>query len=187
MLDLDPWDIYIKEQEGDDGIPEVLTRMTAKIGKTFYSGVDMADIDVRFDRQQDNSWAGKVNGERIKGNIAFNWDRTSRWVKTRLGHVVWNEAEKETLPAGPPQNPTEFPVLDVVIEDMVFHGMKLGRVSLHGEPVPGNWELQYLNLERPEMKVSAKGRWSGLGPNQSSSFGVDFTSTDMLATLKHWI
>jgi uncharacterized protein (TIGR02099 family) len=184
MLDIDPWDNYIKEQEGDDGIPEVLTRMSAKLGKTFYSGVDMADIDVKFDRLQDNSWAGKVNGERIKGDIAFNWDRSSKWLKTRLSHAIWNEAEKETLSAGPPQNPTEFPILDVVIEDMVFHGMKLGRLSLHGEPVPGNWELQYLKLDRPEMKVSATGRWSGLGPKQTSSFGVDFTSTDMLTTLQ---
>ena len=184
MLDLDPWDSYIKEQEGDGGIPEVLTQMTAKIGKTFYSGVDLADIDLGFDRLQDGSWAGKVHGERVKGEIGFNWDRTSKWVKTRLSHAIWNEAEKEQMSSTSSQNPTEFPVLDVIIDDMEFHGMKLGRLSLQGEPTPGNWELQYLNLERPEMKVTAKGRWSGLGPNQVSNFGVDFTSTDMLTTLK---
>lgn len=184
ILDLDPWHSYIRRQEGDGGIPEVLTRMSAKVGKTFYSGVNMADVDAGFDRQKDGSWQGNVNGERIKGDIGFNWDRSSRWIKTRLNHVIWSKAEEEPAPADSTQKPAEFPVLDVIIEDMVFHNMKLGRLSLHGEPTPSNWELQFLKLDRPEMKLTAKGKWTGRGKSQLSSFDVDFTSTEMQTTMK---
>ena len=47
----------------------------------------MADIAVGFDRQKDGSWQGYINGERVKGEIGFNWERSSQWVKTRLSTV----------------------------------------------------------------------------------------------------
>jgi uncharacterized protein (TIGR02099 family) len=183
FLDLDPWDNYIKRQEGDDGLPEVLTRMTAKIGTTFYAGVDMADIATRLDRTKGGSWQGTISGERVKGDIEFNWERSSRWVKMQLAHLIWNEAEKETTPAEIPQDAQKFPTLNVTINDLVFHKMKLGRLSMQGEPTVNDWELQLLKLDRPDMKVVANGHWLGQGDDHTSSFDVDFTSSDMRTTL----
>jgi uncharacterized protein YhdP len=40
-----------------------------------------------------------------------------------------------------------------------------------------------LKFDRPDMKVTANGRWSVLDNEHRSSFNVDFTSTDMSATL----
>ncbi|MEA1889146.1 MAG: AsmA-like C-terminal region-containing protein, partial [Pseudomonadota bacterium] len=183
FLDLDPWDSYIKRQEGDDGLPEVLTRMTAKIGTAFYAGVDMADLAAGFDRQKDGSWQGAIRGERIKGDIEFNWERSSRWAKIQLAHLIWNEAEKETVSSETAQDPRKFPSLNVTIDDLVFHNMKLGRLSMQGEPTVNDWELQILKLNRPDMKVIANGHWRGQADDHSSSFDVDFTSTDMRTTL----
>ncbi|MFW2439786.1 MAG: YhdP family protein [Arenicellales bacterium] len=183
FLDLDPWDNYLKKQEDDDGLPEVLTRMTANIGTAFYAGVDMADITTEFDRQKDASWQGTISGGRIKGNIGFSWERSSRWVKMQLVHLIWNEAEKETAPAEIPQDPQKFPALNVTIDDLVFHNMKLGRLSMQGEPTVNEWELQLLKLDRPDMKVVANGHWRGQSDGHSSSFDVDFTSADMRTTL----
>jgi uncharacterized protein YhdP len=183
FLDLDPWDSYIKKQEGDDGLPEVLTHMSAQLGTAFYAGVNMADIATEFDRQKDGSWQGTISGERVKGDIGFNWDRSSHWVKMQLEHLIWNEAEKETVTAETKQDPRKFPRLDVSIDDLVFHKMKLGRLSMLGEPTVNDWELQSLKLERPDMKVSANGQWQAQGSDHASSFEVDFTSTDMQATL----
>ena len=183
LLDLDPWDSYIKQQEGDDGLPEVLTRMSAKIDTAYYSGVDMADIDIGLDRQEDGSWKGAVTGQRVKGDVAFNWDISSHWVKMHLAHLIWNEAEQEVLSTGPAQDPKSFPNLNVTIDDLDFQKMKLGKLSMQGKPAQDDWELDLLKLERPDMKVTANGRWTGKGKNQTSSFNVDFTSTDMLTTL----
>lgn len=183
VLDLDPWDIYLKKQPGDEGMPEVLTAMSAKLGTAFYAGVNMADIDLRFDRQQDGSWQGKVQGDRINGDLGFNWQRNSRWVNMQLDRLVWNEAEKEQTPAESPQQPDQFPRVKAVIEDLVFHNMKLGRMTLQGKPANSEWDMQLLKLERPDMKVTANGRWREQGGKQTSSFDVDFTSTDMLSTL----
>ena len=183
FLDLDPWDNYIKRQEGDDGLPEVLTRMAANIGAAFYAGVDMADIATSLDREKGGSWQGTISGERIKGDIGFNWERSSHWVKMQLAYLIWNEAEKETVPAETAQDPQKFPTLNVSIDDLVFHKMKLGRLSMQGEPTVNDWELQLLKLDRPDMKVVANGHWRGLGDDHSSTFDVDFTSSDMRATL----
>jgi uncharacterized protein YhdP len=183
FLDLDPWDSYIKSQEGDDGLPEVLTRMSARLDTAFYSGVDMADIATEFDRQKDGSWQGTVNGERVKGDIEFNWEPSSRWVKMQLAHLIWNKAEKEIISTGPKQDPEKFPTLNVTIDDLQFHKMNLGRLSMQGEPTVNEWELQLLKLDRPDMNIVANGHWRRRGDDHSSSFDVDFTSTDMLATL----
>ncbi len=182
-LDLDPWDSYIKRQEGDDGIPAVVTQMSGKIDKVYYSKVDMADVDIGFDRQKDGSWQGKVDGERIKGNVGFKLDRTSRWVKMRLEELIWNKAEEGQTDTETALDPLDFPSLDAVIENLVFHKMKLGRLTLLGEPTENEWELQLLKLVRPDMKVTANGRWRGRDNSNTSRFDVDFSSTDMLATL----
>lgn len=182
-LDLDPWDSYIKRQEGDEGIPAVVTQMSGKIDRVYYSKVDMADVDVGFDRQKDGSWQGRVDGERIKGDVGFNLDSSSRWVNMRLEKLIWNEAEEEQTTTDPALDPADFPSLDVAIENLVFHKMELGSLTLLGEPTANEWELQFLKLHRPEMKVTAKGRWRGRDNNYKSSFDVDFTSTDMLTTL----
>jgi uncharacterized protein (TIGR02099 family) len=182
-LDLDPWDSYIKMQEGDEGIPAVVANMSGKIDRVYYSKVDMADVDVSMDHQQDGSWRGKVDGERIKGDFHFKIDQSARWVNLRLKELVWKEAEEEQVTTEPALDPKDFPTLDAVIENLVFHKMNLGKMSMLGEPTENYWELQYLKLDRPEMKVTAKGLWRGGEGNQASNFEVDFTSTDMLATL----
>lgn len=182
-LDLDPWDNYIKRQEGDEGIPAVVTQMSGKIDRVYYSKVDMADVDVIFDRQKDGSWEGKVDGERIKGDVGFKLDSSSRWVNMRLEKLIWNEAVGKQTTTEPALDPVDFPSLDVAIENLVFHKMNLGRLTLLGEATDYEWELQLLKLDRPEMKLKANGRWRGRNNNQTSSFDVDFTSTDMLATL----
>lgn len=43
--------------------------------------------------------------------------------------------------------------------------------------------MQIMKLDRPDMKVTAKGDWKSAGGNHISSFDVDFTSTDMETTL----
>ncbi|NOY16800.1 MAG: TIGR02099 family protein [Gammaproteobacteria bacterium] len=182
-LDLDPWDSYIKRQDGDDGIPAVVTQMSGKVDRVSYSKVDMADVDAIFDRQKDGSWQGKVDGERIKGDVGFKLGSSSKWVKMRLEKLIWNKAKEEQTGTESVLDPVDFPSLDVAIENLVFHKMKLGRLTLLGEPTDNEWELQLLKLDRPEMKVTANGRWRGRDDNHTSSFDVDFTSTDMMATL----
>ena len=183
LLDLDPWDNYIKQQDGDEGLPDVLTRMSASIDSAYYSRVDMADVDAGFDRQKDGSWKGAVKGTRVKGDVKFNWNQSSHWVNMQLAYLNWNEAEGEPLYSSPGQDPKSFPKLNVSIDDLVFHKMKLGKFSMQGGPVDDYWGLDFLKLDRPDMSVLASGRWTGKGKNQVSSFDVDFTSTDMLATL----
>ena len=183
LLDLDPWDSYIKRQEGDEGLPDVLSHMSANIDRAYYSGVDLADINTGFDRMADGSWKGTVEGQRVNGDVEFNWDQSPHWVKMQLAHLIWNEAEQVPVTMSPAQDPKAFPRLNVTIDDLVFHKMKLGKLSMQGEPVEDDWELNLLKLDRPDMKVTASGRWTGKGKNQFSRFEVDFTSTDMLTTL----
>ncbi len=182
-LDLDPWESYIKKQEGDEGIPQEITQMSAAVDSVSYAKVDMADISLALDRAVDGSWQGNVNGERIQGDVRFNWVPLSKWVQLRLKRLIVNAAEEDVVSTEPAQDPVGFPALDVVVDNLIFHKMKLGKLNMQGEPAALGWELQSLMLDRPEMKVSASGLWQGQGKNQSSSFEVDFTSTDMQKTL----
>jgi uncharacterized protein YhdP len=142
----------------------------------------MADISVALDRQYDDSWNGNISGERVSGKIGFRSDPAARWIKARLDKLVWNKPEKETTP-GIAQDPVKFPAVDVVIDDLVFHDMVLGKMMFQGEPGSKNWELQLLKLDRPEMKVTAKGNWVAPAGKHRSNFEVDFSSTDMKTTL----
>lgn len=70
-------------------------------------------------------------------------------------------AQVETLLDQPPQS---VPALDIVVDDLVLRGKRLGRMELDAVNRAGarEWRLTRLALTTPEAKLTASGNWAAV-------------------------
>ena len=184
-LETTPWLEYLSSaEEGDGEWPEFMTSVSAEVEQLIISGVDMADVGLKLRRQPDGYMRGLVEGSRVSGKAGVLWAADKKHVEINLDRLIWSEATPGYQVSTNRPDPLAFPALDVEVGDLTFRGMKLGSMALKGKPTLRGWELDSMRLERPDMSVNVNGRWRGSFNNHVSSFDVDFTSTDMLATLE---
>jgi len=185
QVETTPWlDYLAASDEGDGEWPGFIVGVDAVIGRLNAAGVDMGRLNIDLERKEDGYMRGRVNGDKVAGEVGILWTRNRQHIETNLDRLIWNEGEPDYPDTASRPDPGDFPALDVEIADMQFRGMQLGRMTLNGAPTSMGWQLDSLRLQRPDMKVSVTGRWRGSLLNHVSSFDVDFTSTDMLATLQ---
>lgn len=185
VLETTPWIDYLGSgKEGDGEWPDFMTRVSAEIESLVVSGVDMEDVELKLRRQPDGYMRGWVEGSLVSGEAGVLWGTERKHIELNLDQLVWYEAAPGYPVSTSKPDPLTFPALDIEIGDLNFHGMKLGRMTAKGVPTPQGWGLESMLLERPDMTIKASGRWRGSLKNHVSSFDVDFTSTDMLATLE---
>ncbi len=85
---------------------------------------------------------------------------------TRLSLPKEDAADVETLLDQPAQS---VPALDVVVDDLVLRGKRLGRLELDAVNRAGarEWRLTRLALTTPEARLTASGNWSAVAGNAS--------------------
>ncbi len=79
------------------------------------------------------------------------------------------------------EQPASIPALDVVVDDLVLKGRKLGRVEIDAVNRGGGavareggvreWRLNKLNLTMPEASFTATGNWAALGAQPAAAGG----------------
>ena len=80
---------------------------------------------------------------------------------TRLSLPKEDTSDVETLLDQPPQS---VPALDIVVDDLVLRGKRLGRMELDAVNRAGarEWRLTRLALTTPEARLTASGQWSAV-------------------------
>lgn len=90
---------------------------------------------------------------------------------TRLSLPKEDTADVETLLDQPPQS---VPALDIVVDDLVLRGKRLGRMELDAVNRAGarEWRLTRLALTTPEAKLTASGNWAAVPGSAGSPAGA---------------
>jgi uncharacterized protein (TIGR02099 family) len=122
------------------------------------------------------TWAGTVRSDQLAGQLRLRPATAGApaAVQARLGHLrlPWT-ADPASAPvsdhASDPLSDTAepLPLLDVVVEQLVFAGHPLGRLELQGAPSPAGWQLQQLTLAQAGAQLGATGRWDRAGSGTS--------------------
>ena len=101
---------------------------------------------------------------------------------TRLSLPKEDAADVETLLDQPAQS---VPALDIVVDDLVLRGKRLGRLELDAVNRAGarEWRLTRLTLTTPEARLTASGNWAAVAGNASLPAGASATSA-MPATVR---
>ena len=95
---------------------------------------------------------------------------------TRLSLPKEDTADVETLLDQPPQS---VPALDIVVDDLVLRGKRLGRMELDAVNRAGarEWRLTRLALTTPEAKLTASGNWAAVPSVGGGLAGAPATPT----------
>lgn len=90
---------------------------------------------------------------------------------TRLSLPKEDTSDVETLLDQPPQS---VPALDIVVDDLVLRGKRLGRMELDAVNRAGarEWRLTRLALTTPEAKLTASGNWAAVPGSAGSPAGA---------------
>lgn len=90
---------------------------------------------------------------------------------SRLSLPKEDAADVETLLEEPTQS---IPALDIVVDDLVLRGKRLGRMELEAVNRAGarEWRLVRLSLTTPEARLTASGHWAAAATSLSLPAGV---------------
>lgn len=158
-------------------LPDTITLRTRdlRLDDRHFSGVTLG---ISRPSPANDVWRAQVDADQVSGQIELrpnvrpgSGSEDGTWrVQARLARLAIPASTPITPSvsalAAPRSAPT-MPSLDIVIDDMDWRGMKLGRVEIeadyHGGERSGDaarvWRLSRLNVSNPDGKLSATGQW----------------------------
>ena len=100
---------------------------------------------------------------------------------SRLSLPKEDAADVDTLLDQPAQS---VPALDIVVDDLVLHGKRLGRLELDAVNRAGarEWRLTRLALTTPEARLTASGNWAAVAGKASLPAGTSAMSATPATT-----
>jgi len=139
----------------------------------------------------DEGWRAQVVADQTAGALEYREPRRTGAegrIRARLSHLTLPPAEADTVADSVAglldKSPTGVPSLDIEIDDFELRGRKLGRLAVEAvnrggandEPGPrGEWRLNRLQLNNPDARLIANGRWLVAPGSKQRRMALDFT------------
>jgi len=120
----------------------------------------------------ETAWRSNVDADELNGYVEYRPSRAADQagrVYARLARLSLPEAAADAVTSLLDEAPRSVPALDIVVEDFVLRGKRLGRVEIEalnrgtelGAPQAGReWRLTKANLVTPEAQLHASGVWA---------------------------
>jgi uncharacterized protein (TIGR02099 family) len=114
-------------------------------------------------------WRANMDANELNGYVEYRQPSGNAQgrVFARLAHLNLGPSAAQDVESLLDQQPASIPALDIVVEDFVLRGKKLGRVELQATNVgsavrdPGReWRLNRFNVTLPEASFTATGNWA---------------------------
>ena len=115
-------------------------------------------------------WRANVNANELNGYLEYRQPSGNGQgrVFARLAHLNLGPSAAQDMESLLDQQPASIPALDIIVEDLVLRGKKLGRVELQatnmgrgsGRDAGREWRLNRFNVTLPEATFTASGNWA---------------------------
>ncbi|MBE0620263.1 MAG: TIGR02099 family protein [Burkholderiales bacterium] len=171
-LDLDEW---LRALGGSGGTPLPLSSLSLKIGALDVYGKRINDVTLRAGFRG-SDWLANIDARELAGDVRWRAQGKGR-VSAQLSHFTFPEPTPGKLPDEAP--PKELPGLDIVADNLVVHGRKLGRLELTAENAGLDWRIEELILTTPEARLAADGVWQGVAAQQRTSMNLKLEISDV--------
>ncbi|GKS76517.1 TIGR02099 family protein [Acidovorax sp. SUPP950] len=128
--------------------------------------------------REGSTWRTNVDAQELNGYVEFRQgagsgpDAGSGRVFARLSRLAVPQSDAkevdELLAEEPAAGAGTLPSLDIVVDDFVLRGRRLGRIEIEaqnrgGDGAPREWRLSKFNIVTPEATLTANGNWALLG------------------------
>lgn len=180
-IDADAWLRALQESPGEGAeLPEFLVRMSGDFGAVDLFDRRVGSVSVDLARHGEN-WGGPIEGDSVAGTLGVIFDSPV--------NSVTMELKRLTLPFEPfressdVSDPRAMPNLSVKSDSFRLGDMQGGALDLLLQHQALGWELSRLSLSRPEMTLSATGKWQRIAGRDAASLSWWMKSKDMGQTL----
>ncbi|MFA5914550.1 MAG: AsmA-like C-terminal region-containing protein, partial [Burkholderiales bacterium] len=171
-LDLDQW---LSALGGSGGAPLPLTALSLKVGALDVYGKRLNDVSLRAGFHG-SDWLANIDARELAGDVRWRSQGKGR-VSAQLSHFTFPDPTPGKLPDDMP--PKELPGLDIVADNLVVHGKKLGRLELAAANAGLDWRIEKLTLTTPESHLAADGLWQGTAAQQRTSVNLKLDVSDV--------
>lgn len=159
-LDLDRWREVMDAAPSAGSPMPPLAAIDLKLGSMDVYARRFNDVTIAA-RRQAAEWRSRVSARELAGEIGWR-PQGKGLVVARLQRLAMPEPLERigTAPAGQPRSPqTEYPGLDVVVEDFQHNARAWGRLQLEATPDGRNWRIDKLQIRNPDGTLTADGSW----------------------------
>jgi uncharacterized protein (TIGR02099 family) len=170
-LNVDAWLVVKRDVETAAGAEELSLAgidLTALQLDAF--GRRFNELHLQATRGSD-AWQIDLQGRELAGHAQWQGSAASR----PNGHIT-AKLQRLTVPAPSPApeaaaataasqkaeataKPNPWPEIDVVADSFLMHGRDLGKLELTAQPKGADWQIERLQLDNDEGKLSANGWW----------------------------
>ena len=168
-LMLSDWFELFQGDAGLAGGPVLPVRARLELGQLEAFGVELSDLEVGLD-SNGLAWEIELAGESIEGQITVPIPLDSGRVlvadisRLYLDPVdpVEDEPELALQPLAEQisaQSPRNRPPLHLLIEDLRWGELNLGRARLESHAVAEGMEIEYVDVAGPDLRLTGRGRW----------------------------
>jgi len=171
-FDLDQW---LRVLAGSGGTQLPLTSLNLKIGALDVYGKRINDVALRAGFHG-SDWLANLNARELAGDVRWRSQGKGR-ISAQLSHFTFPEPTPGKLADEAP--PKELPGLDIVADNLVVHGKKLGRLELTAANEGLDWRIEKLNLATAESQLSAEGIWQGVAAQQRTRLNLKLEVSDV--------
>jgi uncharacterized protein (TIGR02099 family) len=160
-VDLDRWRALFAEQPELGGNVPPVAGAEVKFATLDLFGRRFNDVSVDA-QQTTDQWRARVAAREFSGEIGWR-PQDKGQIAVRLQRLVLpaalERAEVRPGPEAPAQAGSEYPALDLIVDDFYYKDRSFGRLELNAVPDGRDWRIERLSLRSPDASLSADGRW----------------------------
>ncbi len=171
-LDLDEW-LSALAGPGRSQLP--LSLLNLKVGALDVYGKRIHDVSLRAGFKG-SDWLASIDARELAGTVRWR-SRGKGRVSAQLTHFTFPEPTPGKAENTAPT--TELPGLDIVADNLIVDGKKLGRLELTAANEGLDWRIDRLTLTTPEASLSADGLWQGVAAQQRTSVNLKLDVRDV--------
>ena len=167
-LDLADWMALIPDTPDDSLVP-LAVDIEVGLGRLNVFGLDLVDLQMALLREP-QAWQIELSGDSIEGAITLPVPMDSgRVLVADLRHLYLEplpaDADELDLEIHPlsaqtsTQSPRGLPPLHLLIDDLRWGAMNLGRARLESHASGEGVEVEMIDISGPDLRLNGRGRW----------------------------
>ena len=179
-IDMDAWSDVLAHAANTDlspgavasvGMGYLPTSLAVRAREILVSGRKLHNVVVGGGREG-LMWRANLDASELNGYVEYRQPSGSAGGRlyARLSRLDVAQSAAQDVESVLDEQPASIPALDIVVEDLVLRGKKLGRIEIDAvnlgasasavaRDVPREWRLNRFNITNPEAVLTASGNW----------------------------
>lgn len=173
-LPLFVWDEWRSLVKGEAGLGR-LNQLDLNLAESLAFGRRFRPLHIKAERNT-LGWQAQLDGPDLQGSVVIPAANNAP-LQLRLAHLSIPPLETVTPEAA--LQPADLPALDLEVQQLRFHALDLGQVSLTTHPISTGMAVDALQVNADWLRFRAVGEWTQQANQDASRFRIEMLGGDL--------